>query len=84
MVTGTPHTRFGEQVTAVVQPRPGQQPTLESLRQHCAQQLADYKCPRAMVLVEKAPRTPVGKPDYRATRQLAEQTLAEQKANTLD
>ena len=84
VVTGTPHTRFGEQVTAVVQPRPGQQPTLESLRQHCAQQLADYKCPRAMVLVESAPRTPVGKPDYRATRQLAEQALAEQKASTLD
>lgn len=71
VVVGTPHERFGQQVTAVVQLAPGQTLSLEELRAHCKTLLSDYKCPHALTLCEQCPRTPPGKPDYRAARALA-------------
>ncbi len=71
VVVGAPHERFGQQVTAVVQAAKGTRPSLEELQAHCKELLSDYKCPRALVLSEQCPRTPPGKPDYRAARALA-------------
>jgi acyl-CoA synthetase (AMP-forming)/AMP-acid ligase II len=67
-VVGTPHERFGAQVTAVVELRPGSReapPSLADLRDHCAGHLAGYKIPRAVVFVDATVRSPSGKPDYR-------------------
>ena len=67
-VVGTPHERFGSQVTAVVELRPSARetpPTLADLRDHCADHLAGYKVPRAVVFVDATVRSPSGKPDYR-------------------
>ena len=73
VVIGSPHPRFGEQVTALVEARPGTSPTLAGLRAHCLAHVADYKRPRRLLLVDKVPRTVVAKPDYRAARQLAQE-----------
>ena len=73
VVVGSPHPRFGEQVTAVVQARPGELPTLAGLREHCLAHVADYKRPRRLLLVDQVPRTAVSKPDYRAARRLVEE-----------
>ena len=62
LVVGTPDERFGEKVTAVVQPRPGATPTLEDLQAHCRTQVAGYKVPRA------APRRPGAAPAQRQAR----------------
>ena len=35
LVVGVPDERWGERVTALLQPRPGQTPTLEELQEHC-------------------------------------------------
>ena len=67
-VVGTPHERFGSQVTAVVELRPSarlEPPSLADLRAHCADHLAGYKVPRAVVFVDATVRSPSGKPDYR-------------------
>jgi acyl-CoA synthetase (AMP-forming)/AMP-acid ligase II len=65
LVVGTPSPRWGQQVTAVVAVHAGAAaPTLETLRRHCAAQLADYKIPRAVVLAAEIARSPSGKPDY--------------------
>jgi fatty-acyl-CoA synthase len=65
LVVGTPSTRWGQQVTAVVSLTPGiAPPTLEELRAHCAGQLADYKVPKALVVAPEIVRSPSGKPDY--------------------
>ncbi|HEY5155017.1 MAG TPA: AMP-binding protein [Acidimicrobiales bacterium] len=67
-VVGTPHERFGSQVTAVVELRPSarqEPPSLADLRAHCAEHLAGYKVPRAVVFVDATVRSPSGKPDYR-------------------
>jgi 3-oxocholest-4-en-26-oate---CoA ligase len=70
VVVGVPDERFGERVAAVVKARDDAAPTLESIHAHCESQLARYKLPRELKLVDAIPRTPVGKPDYRGAKAL--------------
>jgi fatty-acyl-CoA synthase len=65
VVVGTPNERFGEQVTAVVQPRAGVTLDPATLSAFAARHLARYKLPRAIVFVDEMVRSPSGKPDYR-------------------
>jgi fatty-acyl-CoA synthase len=71
VVVGVPDDRYVERVAAIVQTRPGTELALEELRAQCREKLAGYKLPRQLVLVDVIPRTPVGKPDYRAARAAA-------------
>jgi acyl-CoA synthetase (AMP-forming)/AMP-acid ligase II len=71
VVVGVPDDRWGERVTAVVQARPGAAPELEQLAEHVRAQLASYKAPRELVLVDAIVRSPSGKPDYRWARGVA-------------
>ena len=71
VVVGVPDDRYVERVAAIVQSRPGAEPSLEELQDHARAKLAGYKLPRQLVLTEAIPRTPVGKPDYRAAKKLA-------------
>jgi 3-oxocholest-4-en-26-oate---CoA ligase len=73
VVVGAPHDRFGEQVVAVVQPRPGARLDAAALRETCRRYLADYKVPRLVLETETVARSPAGKPDYRWARSLAEE-----------
>jgi acyl-CoA synthetase (AMP-forming)/AMP-acid ligase II len=68
VVVGVPDDRFGERVVAVVQPRPGNVPTLHDLQVHARQHVAGYKIPRDVVVVDAIVRSPSGKPDYRWAR----------------
>ena len=68
VVVGAPDDRWGEAVTAVVQARPGEVPTLDALADHCRAQLAPFKVPRRLVLVATVRRAASGKPDYRWAR----------------
>lgn len=65
VVVGVPDDRWGERVTAVVQPRSGTKPSLESIQEHCRLHVAGYKVPRQLTLVEIMVRSPAGKSDYR-------------------
>ncbi|HEX5614692.1 MAG TPA: acyl-CoA synthetase [Acidimicrobiia bacterium] len=71
LVVGVPDERWGERVTALLQPRPGKQPTLEELQEHCRTKVAGYKVPRQLLLVDEVPRLPNGKPDYRGAKRRA-------------
>ena len=71
VVVGVPDERWGERVVAVVQPRAGAAPTLDELDEHTRAQLAGYKAPRDVVLVDAIVRSPSGKPDYRWARATA-------------
>src|SRR5256886_1612285 len=68
VVVGTPDERFGEQVTAVAQLRPGAHATHEELVDLAARHLARYKLPKTTVWVDEITRSPSGKPDYRWAR----------------
>jgi 3-oxocholest-4-en-26-oate---CoA ligase len=71
VVVGAPHERWGEQVVAVVAPRPGATVTLDAIREHCRGSLAGYKLPRALCIVDAVVRGPNGKADYQWARERA-------------
>lgn len=61
-VAGSPDPEWGMHVTAFVVPaRVDDPPSLEELRVHGAEQLARFKLPRELHLVEEIPRTSTGK-----------------------
>lgn len=72
-VVGTPHERWGQQVTALV--CAAGDLTADEIRDHCKTILADYKAPKTVLFVDIVPRTPVGKIDYRAAKALAGELL---------
>ena len=49
---------------AIVAPTADHPPTLASLRDTCRNELAGYKLPRALIVVERVVRNEVGKVDY--------------------
>ncbi|MBO0686777.1 MAG: AMP-binding protein, partial [Candidatus Dormibacteraeota bacterium] len=63
-VFGIPNQEWGEEVKAVVEPKPGAQagPQLaEEIAEFCRGRLARYKTPRSIDFVEEMPRDPSGK-----------------------
>lgn len=75
VVVGTPHERWGQQVTALVQRREGSEVTGEELRAHARSLISNYKVPKEILFVPQVPRTPVSKVDYPASSALALQLL---------
>ncbi|WP_326680430.1 AMP-binding protein [Streptomyces sp. NBC_01237] len=61
-VVGVPDKRYGEEILACVIPRdPADPPTLEEITAYCREQLAHYKLPRALRILESFPMTVSGK-----------------------
>ena len=67
-VVGVPDDRWGEAVCAVVVPRSGASPTLETVQEGVRQRLARYKVPRRLVLVADLPLLASGKVDKKRLR----------------
>jgi len=65
IVVGAPDDRWGQQVAAIIQPRPDRHPSLEDIQAHCREAIAGYKVPRQLHVVKTIVRSPSGKPDYR-------------------
>jgi fatty-acyl-CoA synthase len=59
---GVPDEKYGEEIMAWIRMRPGAEPlTADSLRAYCAGQLAHYKIPRYVHIVDEFPMTVTGK-----------------------
>jgi acyl-CoA synthetase (AMP-forming)/AMP-acid ligase II len=71
VVVGTPHARWGQQVTAVVRLRAGETPSEEALLAVARAHIAAYKLPKRFVFVEEIRRSPSGKADYRWAKEVA-------------
>ena len=56
---GMPHPTWGEEVAVAVVLREPQ--TEAALLEHCKLKLADFKCPKKIMIVEQIPRTATGK-----------------------
>jgi len=76
LVVGVPDERWGSAVTALVAPTdPANPPTVDDVRTHLRDQLAGYKLPKHLVIVDKVERSPAGKADYRWAKTVAEQSV---------
>jgi long-chain acyl-CoA synthetase len=60
-VVGVPDEVFGEQVKAVLVPKPGMTLDAEEVRAFCRRTLADYKVPKYVEILSALPRNPGGK-----------------------
>ena len=60
-IIGVPDDRWGESVKAVVALHPGTELTEDELIGFCREQLAHYKCPKSVDVLETLPRNPTGK-----------------------
>jgi acyl-CoA synthetase (AMP-forming)/AMP-acid ligase II len=65
LVVGVPDERLGQRVAAVVQAREGSDPDPDALVEHVRGELAGYKVPRSIWLVDRIQRTITGKADYK-------------------
>ncbi len=75
-VLGVPDERLGERIGMLVQFKPGRAPDVDGLVSHCLEQLARYKVPELVAVVEGLPRNSMGKIDRRALKWLGQQQLA--------
>jgi acyl-CoA synthetase (AMP-forming)/AMP-acid ligase II len=76
VVVGVDDDRLVERIAAIITPRPGVHPSLADLQAFCRTKLAGYKVPRQVEFTDEIPRTPVGKPDYRWAKRLADSGAA--------
>ena len=79
VVVGAADQQWGQRVAAVVQARPGANPSLDDLATHCRTRVAGYKVPRQLVLVDEMVRSPAGKADYTWARNLAQSDADNQR-----
>ena len=78
LVVGVPDPRFGQHVAAVVAPRKGKHPTLAELDAFVRTEIAGYKVPRSLWIVDEVKRSPAGKPDYKWAKDQTEQRPADE------
>jgi 3-oxocholest-4-en-26-oate---CoA ligase len=71
LVIGVPDDLLGQRVAALVQLRPGAPADLTAVQEHARGQIAGYKVPRSIWLVDAVRRTVSGKADYGWARQYA-------------
>jgi acyl-CoA synthetase (AMP-forming)/AMP-acid ligase II len=76
VVVGIPDERFGETICGVVEPADGATIDGAELRAHVAAQLAAYKAPRHVVVVDSISRAANGKVDYKRLKGVAVAELA--------
>ncbi|MBU3028731.1 AMP-binding protein [Paracoccus marinaquae] len=74
-VFGIPDEKFGEEVCAWAVARPGAELTAEALREHCRGQIAHFKVPRHIRIVEALPMTVTGKPQKFVMRDRMQEIL---------
>lgn len=65
-VIGIKDERLGEEVGAAIAPRPGVEVDVAEIKEFCRSQLAAYKYPRHIWLVDELPKGPTGKILHRA------------------
>jgi long-chain acyl-CoA synthetase len=80
---GVPDAYRGEIIKAFVVVRPGSNPSADDLPLHCRDNLARYKVPAAIELVATLPKTPVGKIDKKALREMAGHDPADRPTSAL-
>ena len=80
-VFGVPDDRLGEEVCVWVVAAPGQELTAEAVQSFCRGQIAHFKVPKHVLVVETLPMTITGKPQKFVMRDKMLKILADKSAN---
>ncbi|MGI9029288.1 MAG: acyl-CoA synthetase [Ilumatobacteraceae bacterium] len=75
-VVGIPDERFGEAITALVEPHAGATVDEAALVAHVKEHLAGYKAPKRVLAIDSLGRAANGKLDYRALKTIATSAAA--------
>jgi fatty-acyl-CoA synthase len=76
VVVGRPSERFGQEVVALVQVRPGSALTGADVRAFAGERISRFKAPRAVRFCDRIGRHPSGKADYRWAKEAAADAVA--------
>ena len=76
LVVGVPDPKWGQAITAVVQPVPGAQLDPDDIRRFARISLAGYKVPKQILVKDDLERAPNGKADYALIRDFAASSLS--------
>jgi fatty-acyl-CoA synthase len=79
-VVGVPSEKYGEEVMAFIQIKPGNSITEEELKEYCREKIARYKIPKYIAFVENFPITASGKIQKYKLREQAIKILGLQNA----
>jgi acyl-CoA synthetase (AMP-forming)/AMP-acid ligase II len=71
LVVGVVDDKYGQAVTAVIQPRGDHHPTTEQIREFLRPMLSGYKLPRTVTYVAEIPRSATGKANYPKAKEIA-------------
>ena len=74
-MVGVPDARYGEEICAFVQARPGSAVDTESVRAFCSGRIAHFKVPRYVIVVDEFPMTVTGKIQKYLLRETATEQL---------
>jgi fatty-acyl-CoA synthase len=83
-VVGLPDGKVGEEVCAWVRVKPGATLTMEDVRHFCKGQIAHYKVPRYVVVVDEFPTTVTGKVQKFKLREMGVERFGLQKAAAIE
>lgn len=75
VVVGIPDERFGEAITAMVEPHEGSEIDEPAVIAHVKERLAHYKAPKHVLTVDSIGRSPAGKVDYKSLQTQAVERL---------
>ena len=79
-VIGVPDQRYGEELMAWIIPREGARPSEDEIREFCRGQIAHFKIPRYVKLVDEFPMTVTGKVQKFKMREVAIEELGLEQA----
>jgi fatty-acyl-CoA synthase len=71
VAVGVPDEKFGEAITAVVEPAPGASLDEGEIIAHVKSRLAGFKAPKRVLEIDTIGRAPNGKVDYKRLREYA-------------
>src|SRR5690606_27318556 len=76
-VVGVPDPKWGEAVTAIVEPHTGNNLTIEDIKFFCKGKISGFKIPKYVVTIDKTewPITPTGKYNKQTLREIAIERL---------
>ncbi len=82
-VIGVPDAKYGEEICAWIKLKPGEQSSLEEIREFCKGQIAHFKIPRYVKFVDDYPLTVSGKVLKYQMRQASTEELGLQSAASI-